>query len=138
MKIMFKLDTETIQQIALFESITGAKVSDCLLNGDRIIFIVAEGNIGKAIGKGGVNIKKFEKRFNKKIEIIEFNKDPIKFAKNILRPIKIKSSELVNQGTSLNINIMSIQRVFPSKKVKKAKTLLMKYFPDIKVVNITI
>jgi len=44
--------------IALFQSITGATVKDCIVDSDlnRIIFVVKEGNIGMAIGKRGKNI----------------------------------------------------------------------------------
>ena len=47
-----------MRYIALFESITGATAKDCIVDDElnRIIFIVKEGDIGAAIGKGGKNI----------------------------------------------------------------------------------
>ncbi|VVB76500.1 NusA-like KH domain protein [Candidatus Tiddalikarchaeum anstoanum] len=135
----FKLDTDAIKQIAFFESITHAKVSDCAEIEDKLLFIVGEGNIGKAIGKNGSNVKLLEQKFNKKVEIIEFNNDPAKFVANILRPVEVKSSEIVTNGSSnvLNVIINCTRAMFPSKKVKKAKLLLKKYFPQIGEVTIT-
>lgn len=139
-EVTFRLDTDTIKQIALFESVTKAQVSDCFPFEDKLLFIVAEGDIGKAIGKAGSNVKLLEQKFNKRLEIIEFNKDPIRFVANILKPVTIKSSELVPKevGNVLNISINSNRVTFPSKKVKKAKILLKKYFPQIAGVNITV
>lgn len=136
----FRLDTDSIKQIALFESITHAQVSDCLEMEDKLVFIVGEGNIGRAIGKSGSNVKLLEKKFNKRVEIIEFNNDPVKFVANILRPIEVKSSEIKGDDSAsyLNIVISGNRAMFPSKKVKKAKILLKKYFPQIEGVTITV
>ena len=51
-----KYDTNTIQLINLFESVSSVKVKDCLVN-ENIIFIVNKGYMGKAIGRNGVKIK---------------------------------------------------------------------------------
>ncbi|MDH5794590.1 MAG: KH domain-containing protein, partial [Candidatus Bathyarchaeota archaeon] len=42
-----------MRHIALFESITGATVRDCVIdeNFDRIIFVIKEGDVGIAIGR---------------------------------------------------------------------------------------
>ena len=53
-----KFTSREMRYIALFQSITGATVKDCIVDNDlnRIIFVVKEGNIGMAIGKKGKNI----------------------------------------------------------------------------------
>ena len=75
--------------ISLFESLTGAKVKDCIAN-DNITFIVHENEMGKAIGKEGSNIKRVENTFKKKIRLAEFNNDVCQFVKNLIYPIKAK------------------------------------------------
>ncbi len=47
-----------MRYIALFESISGASVKDCIVDEveQRAIFIVNQGQVGVAIGKGGRNI----------------------------------------------------------------------------------
>jgi N utilization substance protein A len=84
-----KYNEETLGFIKLFENVTKAKVKD-FYYGTRLIFIVNEGDIGRAIGKGGVNIKKLINLFNKKIKIVEYDKDIKKFIKNLIAPIKGK------------------------------------------------
>lgn len=136
-KIRIKLDTSTIQKIALFESITKAKLKDFIDYEGEIIFIVGRGDFGRAIGRKGVNARKLQKKFKKKVNFLEFNKDPKRFAANILKPIRVKRAEL-KEDSRLNIQINTSQRAFPSKKVKKTKFLVKKYFPTIEEITIRV
>ncbi len=86
-KIKYTFDI--IQYISIFESLTGAKVKDCVLN-DSILFIVHENEMGKAIGKQGSNIKRVENTLKKKIKLVEFNNDVVQFVQNLIYPIKAK------------------------------------------------
>ena len=60
-----KLTIETINNMNVFENITGAKVKDCVNEGSRLLFIVEEASLGKAIGKQGSNIKRVSKTKSK-------------------------------------------------------------------------
>ena len=73
--------------ITLFESITGAEVKDCISN-DKLIFIIRENEMGKAIGKKGANVKKIEDKLRKKIKLVEFTNDVAGFVKNLIYPIE--------------------------------------------------
>jgi len=86
-KIKYTFDI--IQYISLFESLTGAKVKDCILN-DSILFIIHENEMGKAIGKQGSNIKRVENTLKKKIKLVEFNNDIVQFVQNLIYPVKAK------------------------------------------------
>ena len=86
-----KLGDEEIRYISLFEHITGAVARDCVVDNDRIIFIVKSGNIGLAIGKRGVNIKRVRDFLHKQIDVVEYADSPEKFISNTLSPAKIKS-----------------------------------------------
>lgn len=134
--IRIKLDTSTIKKIALFESITKAKLIDCFDYEGETLFIVDGNDFGKAIGKKGANVKLLEKKFKSKVILVEFNKDPEKFAENILKPIPVKNINIDN--TTMNIVILTNQRAFPSKKVKKTKFLLKKYFPNVEEVIVRV
>lgn len=76
--------------MSLFESITGAKLKDCIVE-DNLIFIVEEGEIGKAIGKKAANVRMVENVLKKKIRIIEFSSDVSIFVRNLVYPIKVES-----------------------------------------------
>ena len=128
-----KLSIEDIGLITSFENLTGASVKDCIVDKDKnkITFIVAEGQAGIAIGKGGMNIKRFENKLKKKIEVLEFSQDPIKFVTNIFRPIKLRNAYVAEKSDGTKVMYVS-----PSKenvgmmraKAKSAKELVKRYF----------
>ena len=78
--------------ISIFESVTGAKIKDCILN-ERLLFIVEENEIGKAIGKRGINIKRLEDMLKKKIRVAGFSPDVLQFIKNLLYPLQTTNIE---------------------------------------------
>jgi len=82
-----KFDSELMKLITLFESSTGANVKDCIAN-DKIVFIIEEGEMGKAIGKNGTNIKRVENMLKKKIRLVEFSSDTVQFVKNLIYPVE--------------------------------------------------
>ena len=86
MKIKF--DINLMKTISLFENITKASVKDCIEQGERLVFIVKQGEMAKAIGPKGKNIRKLEGMLKKKLKIVEYSDDLIEFVKNIVSPIK--------------------------------------------------
>jgi len=96
--------------IALFESITGATVRDCIIDDEnnRIIYVVKEGEIGIAIGKRGKNVNLLEKMTGKKHEIIEFSDDPARFIKNALRPARLREIRITQRTDGRKIAVVSV------------------------------
>jgi len=83
-----KLSTDQMRLISFFQNVTKATARDCLDDEkqDRIIFVVNEGMMGLAIGKGGSNIKSLQNILKQNVELVEYFDDPAKFLKNILNP----------------------------------------------------
>ncbi len=90
----FTLDANTMQTIALFEKLTNARIKDCIVGDSQIVFIVQEGEIAKAIGKGGQNVRQLESKLKKRVKIVEFNPDVIQFVKNVVSPLDVKEVRL--------------------------------------------
>ena len=105
-----KLTGTEMRYIALFESITGASVKDCILDEDsnRAIFMVKEGHVGMAIGKGGKNIHLLEKMTSKKHEIIEYSDNPAQFIKNALKPAKVDEVRITERIDGKRIAVISV------------------------------
>ena len=80
-----KYNSDVMKFMSLFESMTGAKLKDCIANGN-VIFIVQESEMGKAIGKHGSNIKRMEGLLKKGVRLVEFNDDVCKFVANLVYP----------------------------------------------------
>lgn len=100
-----------MRYIALFESITGATAKDCVIDDtlNRIIFVVKEGDIGVAIGKGGKNIRLLEKMTGKKHEIIEHSENPAQFIKNALRPARVNEIRITERPDGSTIAVISVR-----------------------------
>lgn len=128
-----KLSIEDIGFITTFENVTKTNVKDCLIDKDKnkAVFIVAEGQAGMAIGKGGINIKRLENKLKKKIEVLEFSSDPLKFISNLIRPLKLKEGYISEKSDGTKVLHASIlKNKFSSvrTKVLRAKELIKKYF----------
>ncbi len=123
MQSVIKLDSEQIQKLAIFESITKTSLKDFFEDEEEIMFIVNSKDLGKAIGKGASNIKLLEKKFKKKILMIGFEQDYKNFARNIFKPIPIK--EITLQNGLLNMYLGPLMLYFYAKIQKPAQQLLL-------------
>ena len=105
-----KFTSLEMRYIALFQSITGATVKDCIVDPDlnRIIVVVKEGNIGMAIGKKGKNIHTLERMTGKKHEVIEHSENPAQFIKNALKPAKVDEVRITERMDGKTIAVISV------------------------------
>jgi N utilization substance protein A len=106
-----KFTSREMRYIALFQSITGATVKDCIVDDsdlNRIIFVVKEGSIGMAIGKKGKNIHQLEKMTGKKHEVIEHSDNPAQFIKNALKPAKVDEVRITERMDGKTIAVISV------------------------------
>ena len=76
---------------SLMERTTKARVKDCFTDEEgTIFFVVASGEIGKAIGKGASNIKRLQQELQRKIRVIEYSDNVAEFIKNIIYPLRVQ------------------------------------------------
>jgi len=97
--VTIKFTTNEIRYIALFESMTGAMVKDCIVDDEngRVTFLVKKGDMGLAIGKKGSTVAKVQKALDKGVEVIEHSSDPVEFIKNLMAPAKIRSIRILQK-----------------------------------------
>jgi N utilization substance protein A len=134
-----------MRYIALFESITNASAKDCIVDEEqgRVIFIINEGQIGVAIGRGGRNIHTLERMTGKKHEIIEYSEDPVRFIKNALKPAFVKEVRVTERADGKKMAVVAVnpkdKGVAIGKNGKNAERLrfLAKRYFQIQNVSIT-
>ena len=134
-----------MRYIALFESVSGASVKDCIIDEDqgRAIFIVNKGQVGIAIGKGGRNIHTLERMTGKKHEIVEYSDDPVQFIKNALKPAAVREVRVTERTDGKTMAVVIVnpkdKGVAIGKNGKNAERLrfLAKRYFDIQNVSIT-
>ena len=104
-----KFNAKEIRYIALFESMTGAMVKDCIIDDElsKVTFVVKNGDMGLAIGKGGSTVTKVKRAVDKGVEIIEYNEDPAQFIRNILSPAELKSIKVLQKEGQDKIAIVN-------------------------------
>nr|WP_304326883.1 NusA-like transcription termination signal-binding factor [Candidatus Culexarchaeum yellowstonense] len=129
--------------IALFESVTGAVTKDCIIdeNNDRIIFIVRQGDMGLAIGKGGINVKRLKNILNKNIEVVEYAEDPETLIKHALAPARVKSVKIMKTPDGQKTAYVTVEPQDKGiaigkdgKNILKAKLIAKRYFDIEKIV----
>ena len=81
-----KYDQQTMQLISMFEQMTGSKLRDCFTVDDLQVFVVERGQIGRAVGRAGANVKKLAAALKSKIKIIEHSTELTEFVKNTVHP----------------------------------------------------
>ncbi|MBL7148000.1 MAG: NusA-like transcription termination signal-binding factor [Nanoarchaeota archaeon] len=128
------INKDTIQYINFFEKLTKAKVKNCFAN-NILTFVVNFGEMGKAIGKKGVNVKKIANLTKKKIKIVEFNPNPSIFIKNMIYPLK--ASEIKQDNTTIEIQADTKTKGLligrNQKNLKDLKEIFNHYFKDIQI-----
>ncbi|MDP3779788.1 MAG: NusA-like transcription termination signal-binding factor [Nitrosopumilaceae archaeon] len=132
-----KLTTDQMRLMSLFQNVTGATARDCIEDEkqDRVIFVVNQGKMGLAIGKGGSHIRTLQNIVKKNIEIVEYSDDPAEFLKNILNSKLVSEVKLNKRADG---TMQAIVLVDPRKKgivvgregrnAEKARLLAKRYF----------
>jgi N utilization substance protein A len=140
-----KITCDEMRYIALFENISGASVKDCIIDEEqgRAIFIVNQGQVGVAIGRGGRNIHTLERMTGKKHEIIEYSEDAVQFIKNALKPAAVREVRISERMDGKKMAVVTVnpkdKGVAIGKNGKNAERLrfLAKRYFDIQNVSIT-
>lgn len=91
--VEIKLDAETLRTFAMFERSTGAELKDVIEEDDRIIFVVVEGQVGRALGKGAMNLKRLRETLQKEVVLLGYAADREQFLKNVLHRHKVENVE---------------------------------------------
>src|SRR3990167_7969844 len=108
-----KLDHELFGLSSIIENKTHARLKDVFKEEEIIYVIVAPGEMGKILGKGGETIKRLQQQFGKRIKAIEYNDSVEIFIKNIIFPL---TAEEIVQDDSV---------VYIKDSQKKTKSLLI-------------
>ena len=86
--------------IARFEDETGATARDCLVydEDDRVVFLVAAGEMAQAVGPGGRNVQRVEEALGRTVELVEDADTPEAFVANALSPAAVTHVTISEPG----------------------------------------
>ncbi|RDE16092.1 MAG: NusA-like transcription termination signal-binding factor [Candidatus Thorarchaeota archaeon] len=123
--------------IARFEQITGVSAVDVVRDddGERIIVVVRAKQLGKAIGKGGINVRAASDAFGRAIDVVEMAETPEEFVKSALAPARVESVKIIEHrdGTKVaSVTVKSDDRGIAigrdGRNVARARILVRRHF----------
>ena len=97
-----KLDQEVLGLCSIVERVTHARVIDGFNENEMYYFVVATGEIGKAIGERGINEQRLQQEFGKRVRMIEYNDNVAQFVKNVIYPLKVERIEVKEKEVILS------------------------------------
>ena len=83
------LSGEALRIAGLVEAETDASVRDCLVEDERVVVLVAAGEMAAAIGPGGEHVKRIERRIGTQVTLVEDADRPEAFVANSLAPAAV-------------------------------------------------
>lgn len=96
-----KITMEELRLLAIFQDITGAVAYRCIEDPEtgKLYFLVNPSEIGKAVGRKGVNVKMLSELFGRRVEIIPYSPEMSleEFLSRLLMNAKIENIRMVEK-----------------------------------------
>jgi len=140
-----KLSSDQLSLMSMFQGMTGATARDCVIDDkrDRVIFIVAQGQMGLAIGKDGASVKKIERAVRRPVEVVEWADDIEGLIRNSLGAKFVQEIRMSDRldGTKGVVVVVDPRKKgavlgLGGKNAERVRLLAKRYF-DISNVQIT-
>lgn len=114
------LSNETVQYINMAANISRANIIDCVVEDDRVIFVVEKGQLGIAIGSKAKNLERLRGLFKKNVKFVEFDLDKKTFISNLCKPYKIKSVTIDENHSNSYVATIEVEQSDKSKLIGKS------------------
>ncbi|PIN81070.1 NusA-like transcription termination signal-binding factor [Candidatus Woesearchaeota archaeon CG10_big_fil_rev_8_21_14_0_10_30_7] len=131
-----KYDMATLQFMNFFETLTKSKLKDCFEWNNFHVFVVEQGEIGKAIGKKGQTVSLLQKKLKKRVKIVEYSPELKTFINNLVSPLKLKAIEdeegvisLIPEDTQTRAILIGRN----ASSLRALETIIKRYFKIIEV-----
>jgi N utilization substance protein A len=95
------LSDEARRYIARLEDETGARARDCLVDDDRLVFVVAPEDMADAVGPGGQTVRELEETLGRDVELVEDAETAAAFVANALAPAAVYNVTVSENDTTV-------------------------------------
>ncbi|MFC5277524.1 NusA-like transcription termination signal-binding factor [Halorubrum rubrum] len=92
-----ELSDEARRYIGRFDELTGVAPKDCLVEGDRLVFLLPAGEMASAIGQAGETVEAAERTLGKSIDLVEDADTPEAFVASALAPAAVNAVTVSEQ-----------------------------------------
>jgi transcription termination/antitermination protein NusA len=140
-----KLTSDQLSLMSMFQGMTGATARDCVIDDKRgrVIFVIAQGQMGLAIGKDGASVKKIERVVRRPVEVVEWSDDVEGLVRNALGAKNVQEVRVSDRldGTKGVVVVVDSRRKgavlgLGGKNAEKVRLLAKRYF-DVGNIQIT-
>jgi len=85
------LSDDARRLLVRFEDETAATVRDCVIDDehDRVLFLIAAGDMPEAIGPDGAHVRRVEEQLGRDVKLVEDADNPADFVANALAPAAV-------------------------------------------------
>lgn len=140
-----KLTSDQLSMLSMIQGMTGATVRDCIIDekANRVIFVVAKGQMGLAIGKEGAAVKKIERAVRRPVEVVEWADDIEELVRNALGAKYVQEVKIEKRldGTKSVVVVVDYRKKgavlgMGGRNAERVRLLARRYF-DVGNVQIT-
>ena len=89
---------DDLRAFALFEQVTHARPKDYVKLDDRVVFVVEEGQLRRALGPQAKALNRLKDLFELPVDIVEFSPEPEVFLRNIFHSYEVSGVVLSEKG----------------------------------------
>ena len=134
------LGPEAFRFLKMFKEMTGVMSIDVVIDEEigRLIYVVAKGDLGKAVGRGGRRLETMRKMVLKDlglgIEVVEYDDDLRSFIRNLLSPARVDEIELSGEGNEVLVTArvqeedLGIAIGRGGRRAKRARVMAKRWF----------
>ncbi|MBT4870492.1 MAG: KH domain-containing protein [Candidatus Diapherotrites archaeon] len=119
-----KLSMDDILLMNAMSKVSGVDAKDCIEQNGMISYLVKGSEVGKAIGKGALNVKKLEQSLKKRVEILGFYE---KADKMVTKTFDVEAEEVNKKNGKLIVKLDALnkKKVFSnSGRLRRLKELM--------------
>ncbi|PIT84443.1 NusA-like transcription termination signal-binding factor [Candidatus Micrarchaeota archaeon CG10_big_fil_rev_8_21_14_0_10_45_29] len=102
---MVELTNDDLKALTIFEKLTGASATDLLIGEKSVVFLVAKGDMGRAIGPKGAHITRVRNAFSRQVLVFEESSDMEEFLRAIFSPIAIKNINIHEKNNDKTVYV---------------------------------
>lgn len=136
-----RITVDELKFMSIFSEVTGATPIRCIIEeGGKLLFLVNKGELGKAVGRNGRNVRVLGELFKRSVEVYEYSDSMEEMVRNLFPGVRVLEVSVSDRGEEKLVSIRvkeedkgkAIGR--NGKNVKRASMILSKVFGNSRVI----